>query len=159
MAGLIIDGYNLTGILRGDLQRERQRLIEALAAYRKKKGHDITVVFDGWKDGRGHESRTTEGGVTVIYTGLGEKADSVIKKTVSKSPTPMIVVSSDREIQKHAWSHGATPIDSELFLRVLERDGETEGHEEEADYQERGKGNPRQLSKKQKAVKRALAKL
>jgi predicted RNA-binding protein with PIN domain len=159
MSGLIIDGYNLTGILRGDLEGERQRLIDALSEYRKKKGHNITVVFDGWKDGRGHEHRSTEGGVTVIYTGLGEKADSVINNTVSKSPTPMIVISSDREIQKHAWSQGATPIDSEVFLSALERDDSIEGSEEEAYYQERGKGNPRQLSKKQKAVKRALAKL
>jgi predicted RNA-binding protein with PIN domain len=159
MAGLIIDGYNLTGILRGDLEGERQRLIDALSEYRKKKGHDITVVFDGWKDGPGKESRSKVGGITVIYTGLGEKADSVIKKTVSKSPAPMIVVSSDREIQKHAWSQGATPIDSEVFLSALERDDSIEGSEDEADYQQRAKGNPRQLSKKQKAVKRALAKL
>jgi predicted RNA-binding protein with PIN domain len=157
MAGLIIDGYNLTGILRGDLQRERQRLIETLAAYKKKKGHDITVVFDGWKEGRGHQSRTTEGGVTVIYTGLGEKADSVIKKAVSKSQATMIVISSDREIQRHAWSHGSTPIDSDLFLRVVE--GYDAIEEKEDYYQERGKGNPRRPSKKQKAINRALSKL
>jgi predicted RNA-binding protein with PIN domain len=159
VAELIVDGYNLTGLLRGDLERERQRLVEAMAAYRKQKGHDITVVFDGWKDGSGHESRSTEGGVNVVFTGLGEKADTVIIKTISKSQTPMIVVSSDREIQKHAWSHGSTPIDSEVFLSVIERDDGIKGPGEGVDYQQRGKGNPRRPSKKQKAINRALAKL
>lgn len=161
MASVIIDGYNVTGLLHGDMHRERQRLVEAMAAYRRRKGHDITVVFDGWKDGRGHESRSVVGGVSVVFTGIGEKADSVIKKTVSNSPAPMIVISSDREIQKHAWAHGSTPIDSEDFLNAIERKTEMEGfiRDEQGHHDRPGKGNPRKPSKKQKAVTRAMAKL
>ena len=73
---IIIDGYNLIGIHHGSVQAERERLIEQLVAYHRRKGHGITLVFDGWKGGPGRESRSMTGGITVIYSGLGEKADS-----------------------------------------------------------------------------------
>ena len=57
--------------------------MERLAEYRKIKRHEITVVFDGWKSGSGDESHSVTGGIKVIYSKLGEKADAVIKRIVS----------------------------------------------------------------------------
>ena len=53
--------------------------MNALIEYRKGKSHDITVVFDGWKTGEARESQSATGGIKVIYSRIGEKADSVIK--------------------------------------------------------------------------------
>lgn len=147
MAFIVIDGYNVIGVMHGDLDAERQRLIEALAEYAKAKGHDITVVFDGWKDGRTEEGRMVTGGVSVIYSALGEKADSVIKRIVSGKGKHWIVVSSDREIISHAWAEDSVPVKSEEFMKALE------GQAEERPAKQ-GK-----LSKKEKAVMRALGKL
>jgi predicted RNA-binding protein with PIN domain len=99
--------------------------------------------------------------VAVVYSAHGEKADARIKKIVSKDATHWIVVTSDREIQAHAWSKGSVPIDSEQFLMKLE------GQRPEGDYElleedyrpPRRRGSPRKPSKRQKAVERALKKL
>ncbi len=149
-------------MLHKDIEAERQRFIEALIEYKKLKGHDITVVFDGVKGGEATESRTVTGGISVIYSALGETADAVIKRTLTQSKKYWIVISSDRDIQAHAWSSGSVPIDSEDFLKVLERKMtayEYPDEEEDEEYVPRKKGTPRRLSKKEKAQKRALNKL
>lgn len=127
------------------------------------------VVFDGWKGGTGIEQSSVRGGVKVIYSRLGEKADSVIKRILSSERREWIVVSSDREIAGHAWATGSVPIGSEQFLPFLEAAApgvqggsdvpfsEEEEYEEETDGSRRG--SARQLSKKEKAMKRALGKL
>lgn len=127
------------------------------------------VVFDGWKGGTGIESSSVRGGVKVIYSRLGERADAVIKRILSSERREWIVVSSDREISGHAWATGSIPIGSEKFLPFLEpaesgvQSGsdvsfsEKEEGEEETDGSRRGRA--RQLSKKEKTIKRALGKL
>jgi predicted RNA-binding protein with PIN domain len=169
MASIIIDGYNVTGIMHGDLEAERQRLVNYLAENNRLKSHNITVVFDGYRDGLGHGGRHVTGGITVVFSPLGEKADAVIKKTVAGGERHWIVVSSDREIQDFAWAKGSTPIGSEDFLRTLGRpredghtgDGDEHGDEDEDEDYRRPpkKGNPRKPSRRQVAVKRALSKL
>ena len=84
-------------------------LIDALIEYGKRKSHDLTVVFDGWRTGQGQESRTVIGGVKVIYSRIGDKADSVIKRMISAERREWIVVTSDREIADHAWSDRFNP--------------------------------------------------
>ena len=127
------------------------------------------VVFDGWKGGTSIESSSVRGGVKVIFSRLGERADSVIKRMLSSERREWIVVSSDREIAGHAWATGSIPIGSEKFLSFLEPEGaeapagsgvppmEKEEGEEETDGSRRGRA--RQLSKKEKTIKRALGKL
>jgi hypothetical protein len=96
ISSIIIDGYNLIGIEHNDLNRQREKLIRLLIEYKKIKGHEITVVFDGWKSGSGKEEQSTTGGVRVIYSRLAEKADAVIKRIISKERKEWIVISSDR---------------------------------------------------------------
>ncbi len=126
------------------------------------------MVFDGWKGGGASESVSTRGGVRIIYSRLGEKADSVIKRIVSTDKRQWIVVSSDREVASHAWSSGSVPVPSEEFLPLIEAAGglhsrgdvpAKEGHEDEGVSFECRKGNPHTPSRKEKALKRALGKL
>lgn len=136
-------------------------LIDSLIEYRKKKGHDITVVFDGWKTGEAQENHLVIGGIKVIYSRIGEKADFIIKRIISCERREWIVVTSDRDISNHAWSLGSIPVPAGDFLRALERESSSYFNEEyEEEYiKPRRKGNPRKPSKKEKAIRRALSKL
>ena len=73
------------------------------------------------------------------------------------------MITSDREIADHAWASGSIPVSSEKFLNVFERKDRLspdEGEYDDDEYIEpQRKGNPRKLSKKDKAIKRALSKL
>jgi uncharacterized protein len=137
-------------------------LIESLIDYRKRKGHDITVVFDGWKTGEGQECQSVVGGVRVIYSRIGEKADAVIKRIISSVKREWIVVTSDRDIANHAWTSGSVPAPAEEFLRAIERQERSSDRGDDDDAENSvplRKGNPRQLSRKDKALARALRKL
>ncbi len=127
------------------------------------------VVFDGWKGGSNLETSSIMGGVKVVYSRLGEKADSVIKRIVSSERREWIVVSSDREVAAHAWATGSVPIPSEEFLPYMEEAvsgfphviHHTEPGKDEEDEEGYGfrRGKPRKRSKKEKAIERALGKL
>ncbi|MBI5408998.1 MAG: NYN domain-containing protein [Nitrospirae bacterium] len=174
MAYILIDGYNLIGIVHWNLEKARNDLVQRLYEYAQIKGHDVTVVFDGWKDGKLNESRTKIGKVTVIYSKLGEKADSVIKKIISAAAQPLIVVSSDREISDFAEKKESvvvTAVTSDEFERKLSSAHNVygdDGTEVPSAYDKdddidlmpfRQKGNPRKLSKKEKKKVEALKKL
>jgi predicted RNA-binding protein with PIN domain len=165
---IIIDGYNVIGVSHRDMKRQRDELIEMLIKYRKRSMHVITLVFDGWKDGQGNETRTVTGGVTIIYSGLGDRADNVIKRIISDRKKKWAVVSSDRDIKSSAWKNDCVPIDSDMFYDRLERSIEKvedrgvpdEDRWEEDEYEEsRTKGSPRRLFKKEKDIRRVIEKL
>ena len=135
-----------------------------LIGYRKKKAHDITVVFDGWKTGEGKEHQSVIGGVRVIYSRIGENADFVIKRIISSVKREWIVITSDRDIAQHAWASGSIPVTTAAFLHAFKREEisvlDQEVSEDEDEYTEHlRKGNSRKPSKKDKAVMRALHKL
>lgn len=177
MAYILIDGYNLIGIAHEKLDKARNDLIEQLHTYASLKKHHITVVFDGWKSGQKDQTRSTARHVTVIYSRLAEKADNVIKRMLSSSTKPWIVVSSDREVSDYAAKKDFAAITSDefeekLFLALnrikydassneLSLDEELiKYYEDEDDHAPtRSKGNPRRLSKKQKKKIQALKKL
>ncbi len=165
ISSIIIDGYNLIGTAHGDLARARDDLIRRLAAYRKARRHDLTVVFDGWKSGGRNEETLTAAGIRIIYSRLGDTADAVIRRIVGSDRREWIVVSSDREIASSAWAAGSVPIPSDRFLRALEyATAEDPGCCDSADDEDTTpavgmKGSPRMLSRKERAVQRALSKL
>ena len=171
---LIIDGYNLIrqsdSLSRLDaqnLEQGREALLERLAAYRKVRGHPITVVFDGWGGFEPVSTRTRHKGIEVIYTGKGETADEWIQRRVG-GVRYGAVVTSDREIQRHAECAGLAPIQSNEFERKMEaalalgREGmvmdKGEWDEEESIGVPK-KGSARQLSKKEKKRQAILKKL
>ncbi len=156
----------------------RQEFIDLLIQYGKGKAHNITAVFDGHKSGAGVENREVRGGITVIYSRLGECADDVIKRIISRERREWIVITSDRAIVNHAWSVDSIPVPSDRFLEIISKQVHTQKSAEEAgqSWEERSgdipdkdadedfedharKGNPHQLSRKEKAVRKALSKL
>lgn len=168
MAYILIDGYNLIGIAHKNLEKARSNIIDNLCKYSNLKRHDVTIVFDGWKEGQKTETRMRIGEVSIIYSRLGEKADFVIEKILSKSAKPWIVVSSDREVADFANKKDFASISAEEFENKLYLALSTAGEEAAEEYPEfedidimplRQKGNPRRLSKKQKKKVRALQKL
>ncbi|MDI6728590.1 MAG: NYN domain-containing protein [Thermodesulfovibrionales bacterium] len=170
---IIIDGYNVIGIFHKNMEKARNSFVDLLIRYRKTKAHDIMVVFDGYKSGAGVEHVAVRGGVKIIYSRLGERADDVIKRIISKDRKEWIVVSNDRDIVNHAWAADSIPVPSEKFFDIVSRhagQGVEQTNEETADelfckdfeedeYSHASKGNPYQLSKKEKAIRRALSKL
>ncbi|MBI5102566.1 MAG: NYN domain-containing protein [Nitrospirae bacterium] len=168
MSSIIVDGYNLIGIQHGDLKAARNRLVVRLSEYAKLRGHDITVVFDGWKSGGKEDAASAVGGVKVIYSRLGDKADLVIKRMISGIKKDWIVITSDREIADHAWSEGCVAVPSEVFESRLSASGSgTESEYGAADddddrteaFKGKYRGNPMRPSKKEKALQRAIKKL
>lgn len=123
---IIIDGYNLirqSDYLRRyekqSLETGRRALILRLSEYKRKKGHRITVVFDGWENGPAQEERDREGNIGIIYSRRGEKADDVIKRLADRSQEETIVISSDREIASHVTRHGKTALSSPEFEMLM----------------------------------------
>ena len=160
---LIVDGYNLlasTQGFSGRLESNRERLVRLLAAYRHRKNHPITVVFDGWGQDRMLEQREHRTGVQVVYSKRGEKADQVIQRLVRQYGSDCAVVSSDHEIIMVARSHGAFVMQAQEFADKLTAPSSSVGP---VPYKEldrgddakpvRGpekKGNPRKLPKAQR---------
>jgi uncharacterized protein len=175
---IIIDGYNVIGILHKDMEKARDILIDALVGYRQMGDHEITVVFDGYRNGMPTQKVSYKGNVKVIFSRLGERADDVIKKTVSQEHREWIVVTADRDIVDHVWAADSVPVPPERFmdiitkrLRIKNADVQAvQGKDQvygkyvvqagdEEDDQHNRKGNPYRPSRKEKAVRRVLAKL
>jgi len=173
---IIVDGYNLIRQSdtfrqseRKNLEEGRNALIRSLAGYRKLRGHRITVVFDGWEGGSPIEERDLAGGVEIIYSRLGEKADEVIKRMLAKGDEEILVVTSDREIATFAVRRGKSAIASAAFDERLERitagslPAESNGEEDTDEDDDRPgmkrKGPSRRLSKQQRAALARIRKL
>lgn len=172
---LIVDGYNLirqSDTLRGyeriSLEAGRQALVRSLSDYRRRRGHRITVVFDGWAGGSPLEVRDRAGDMEIIYSRLGEKADEVIKRLLAKGSEEILVVTSDREIVNFAARRGKTSIASIAFASLLEgvttgppSEGPSETDEEDGDRRAaaKKKGPARRLSKQKRAALARIKKL
>jgi predicted RNA-binding protein with PIN domain len=135
--------------------------------YKKVRDHPITVVFDGWGGFNLSSTRTRHEGITVIYTAQGQQtADEWIAARVGGVQFGA-VVTSDREIQRHAERAGLVAIPSREFERRMETAlaGTTDGDimdeewEEEEFVQAKRKGSAWQLSKKEKKRRAILEKL
>jgi len=170
---LIIDGYNLLAqisriggetSLRSEMARES--FLRDLSAYRQRKSHVITVVFDGWQQGWGTERREHRLGLEVIFSRRGEKADQVIQRLAAEFGSDCAVVSSDREIVDFAREQGAFVMKAQEFVEKLREGSNSPGvstHKEldtgEDLRPKRGpekRGNPRKLPKAQRQRSRQL---
>ncbi len=111
---VLVDGYNLirrTPLAESErlgLEAGRDRLIGLLRTYRRRRGHQVIVVFDGTT-----HSRCTVTGVTVVYA---PSADAAIGRLVRSGD---MVVSSDRQVALSASQAGATFCSAEEFWRRL----------------------------------------
>jgi uncharacterized protein len=174
---IIVDGYNLirqSDALRRyeriSLEEGRRALVRSLDDYRKLRGHRITVVFDGWEGGSPQEERDRAGGIDIIYSRLGEKADEVIKRLVAAGSEETLIVTSDREITTFAARRGKGTIASPEFAARLDQlttapspevdiPGETDGEEDDHHGTAKKKGPARRLSKQKRAALARIKKL
>ena len=171
MANIIVDGYNVIGIFHKDMEKARMDFVNLLVNYKKIRNHDITVVFDGYKNGALTEKISVIGGVRVIFTRLGITADDLIKKIISEDKREWIVVSDDRDIASYAWSKNSIPISSEIFFEITSikvrnlTDNKSYKMDnidlvEDEDLRHTNiKGKPFRPSKKKRAIRKALSKL
>jgi uncharacterized protein len=125
---ILIDGYNLIRqsdslrrYERKSLEAGRNALIARLVEYGNKRSHQITVVFDGVKNGWAEEGRDREGKINIIYSRHGERADDVIKRIATQTAGEVIVVSSDREISSYVSKLGKTPLSSPEFEIIMNK--------------------------------------
>ncbi|MBF0467107.1 MAG: NYN domain-containing protein [Nitrospirae bacterium] len=179
ITSIIIDGYNVIGTIHRNLEKMREELIEDLCKYEKVKGHDVTVVFDGYKSNL-HQSWGQRGGIEVVYSGHGEDADTLIKRIIKTAKKRYIVITSDRDIAAFAWANNCVPVRAEVFVRKMKQAAgncaakpeslpdsvsfyDNVAFDYECDEDDRvlksKKGNARSLSKKDKIIKNALDKL
>lgn len=160
---IIIDGYNLIGSdtgLAGNLEHKRNCLVQELAIYRRAKGHDITVVFDGWRSGAPNQVEEKRDGVGIVYSRLGEKADDVLISLARKKGSGCVVVTSDREVRTAVERFGAVALYAGQFSAMLHSQAEPFDAQPEPQHREaRKKGNPRRLSKKERRRREKLQKL
>lgn len=163
---LIIDGYNLLGV-RGQVGRgegfsgeaARDQLLRDLVLYRQRKGHVITVVFDGWQHGFATGHREHRSGIEVVFSARGQRADQVIQRLAEEYEADCAVVSSDREVSNFAQRCGAFVMNAMEFDAKLRAGGQVRASAGTAshgkDLQEDDsrlrrhdkKGNPRKLPK------------
>jgi uncharacterized protein len=177
---IIIDGYNL--IRQSDrlrraekftLEEGRHSLIRFLIPYQERKGHRLTVVFDGWDGGSFQEERDREGGIDIIYSRKGEKADDLIKRMAERSGDELVVVTSDRDIGNFVERCGRTVVASQTFEGIVAGDQPssepfTYGHvatdkeDEDLSQEKRGtkkKGPAKKTSRREREYHKRLAKL
>ena len=175
---LIIDGYNVLGAMglpphrvveQGEHRREE--FIVRLGLYGNKLHHLITLVFDAWQQSGASRQVIHRNGVTVIYTGQGEKADGVIQDLIRSHGKGAAVVSSDLEVIAVAKAFGAFSIRSQEFVTRLASSvfqgeavrrpqgglSQRESDEEPVRPKEK-KGNPRKLPKKVRQRNRIMKK-
>lgn len=171
---IIIDGYNLirqSNSLRHhekqSLESGRRALIFRLAEYKRKKGHKITVVFDGWDKGPALEERDRQENVDIIYSCRGEKADDVIKRLADSSSEETVIISSDREIASYVMRHGKTVLSSPefemlMFKAILEspvNDFDSDKEDDETNHNSSKKGPAKRLPRARRHVQTKIRKL
>lgn len=119
---LIIDTYNVlhvTGVLPGELAvgspEDLARLIEQSRFAREA----VWLMCDGVPRGAARVGR-----IVIEGSGRGRKADDHIAEFLARSSAPrsVTVVSSDREVGRHARARGAEWVRSEDFLAMIGED-------------------------------------
>ncbi|MBW1960108.1 MAG: NYN domain-containing protein [Deltaproteobacteria bacterium] len=118
---IIIDGYNLIHqchMIAQDVEAARETLLDALAAYKRTKGHRITVIFDGAGAPVTTQQRDRRKGIDITFS-RDELADTVIKRMAAREGQKALVVSSDTDIVRYAASKGAATISSVLFAQKI----------------------------------------
>ena len=123
---LLVDGYNVTKQERGfgelELEVQRDRLVSELQRLATRHPNaSIVIVFDGSEVGPG-TARRKRGGVRIEYSRPGESADDHIVAALEQlPPDPVVLVTSDKELQGRARARGATIAASPQLLQVLNK--------------------------------------
>jgi len=142
------------GTLHEDLRRVRDEFVKLMIRYKKIRGHEITIVFDGYGGTSTTDAIQKIGSVEVVYTSTGKTADQYITELLRRDLSKhYVVVSSDRQVAKAAFRAGSVAVPSEAFIERVEM--ALEGLDPQPIRLQKGY-TP---SKQQKAILRALNKL
>ncbi len=162
---IFIDGYNLIRqsirlrrFERQSLEAGRNALIDWLAEYRSRKGHRITVVFDGWVSGSAQEERDYSAGIHIIYSSRGVKADDVLKRIIASTDEEILVISSDREVASYATRRGKATLSSLEYESIVDKQSEAAVDYETPDTKDDDEEDNRPINKKGPARKLSRAK-
>ena len=127
---LIVDGYNvinawsvLIKLKEESLDHARDRLNDLMAGHGAFKGYDIVVVYDAHLSSATEAVEEERGGVTVVYTGQGQTADSYIERLAYKlvrQRRTVYVVTSDWAEQMTVLGAGAYRISASELYRELQ---------------------------------------
>ncbi len=122
---ILIDGYNVLKLVHSAKEislAARAAFAKQLAAYGKRKGHTIVLVFDGGPYNMSTSER--QGQVTTVYVGYRETADDYIKRFIHDHPRrQLLLVTHDRELVNYALNHDVPTIDVWPFYeRVHEKE-------------------------------------
>lgn len=119
---VVVDGYNLARTLWEDCtpEEERRRTVAILEELHSRTGITVIVVFDGADDMAAPSASRT---VRVRFSPTGVTADQVILELLGDLPRdrPVVVVSSDREIERGARAGGAAVLSSNRFAGAIGR--------------------------------------
>jgi predicted RNA-binding protein with PIN domain len=123
---LIVDGYNVTktGFGTLPLEAQRARLLAGLGALAARyPGVEVTCVFDGAEARVRPTAVPTPRGVRVLFSPVGEIADTVIVSLTEHEPTgrPVAVVTSDQAVVDGVRKRGAHAVPSTALLGWLGR--------------------------------------
>lgn len=142
---VIVDGYNflnaqpgMAELLARDLEGARAALLAELSGYRKRKGHQVTAVFDGRRATGlppGAARGTKVGGVGVVFSRPGQEADEVIREMAKRSGMRAVVVTADVALAESCRRHGAAIVSPDEFAALL---AEGEPSDEAEDDEEGG---------------------
>jgi YacP-like NYN domain len=118
---IIIDAYNVLKqvIPKQEISdKERNHFIAQMGRYAKIKQHKIIVVFDGGPYEWVHREKMN--GTIVIYSGVHESADDVIKHYLEDHQAKdLLLVSTDREINAVASRLDIPSIDAKDFYILV----------------------------------------
>lgn len=128
--GILIDGYNLayaSGILSGrggpgGLEKARGALLNVLAAsLPAEEAQKTVIVFDANDAYVEATPEQQHGGIRVLYAVKEEDADSLIEQLIAQDSAPrqLLVVSSDRRLQRAARRRRAKSMGSEEWYDQL----------------------------------------
>ena len=120
---VIVDGYNVSMLAWPDASaaEQRDRLCDALSEFQLRFRCEVTVVFDGAEVPGVRPLRRRN--LRVLFSTAGQEADDVVIGEVMFRPedVPVIVVSSDREVQRGAEAEGATVLGADTLLQLMRR--------------------------------------
>ena len=121
---MVVDGYNVTKTAWPDLslEKQRDRLMGALAPLVARSGAEVTVVFDA-ADKKERPLVNRPRGVRVLFSPVGVIADDVIRELVAAEPQgrPVVVVTTDQAVVRDVTKAGARAVASAALARLLSR--------------------------------------
>jgi len=125
---VLIDGNNLLHAARraqtSSLLIGRSMLCQAIGRWAQRRSERVHIVFDGPAPPPGMAAQVAHQAIQVSYSGVGVSADEALMRLLETDSAArrLIVVSSDRQIQRAAQRRRARPLDAETFWLRVQRD-------------------------------------